>query len=163
MTSSLASSHTKRGSDRIERQISYFEVERLGDSQTRTPLLKHQQLRLRVGRCSDNGIHLVGFEVLRYALFAFGSCTIRRLRVTPAGPTPAGDCGRRFSSHTAPFSSASQSRYAYRRQFVIIIFWNTNCFWSAQDLSFVGPTCHAVAPTGAGPRGFQALTHHKSG
>ena len=43
-------------------------------SETRSPLLKHQQLRLRTGRCSDDGVYLVGFEIFRYALLALGSC-----------------------------------------------------------------------------------------
>ena len=32
---------------------------------------------------------------------------------------------------------------------------------SAQDLSFVGPARPNVSPIGAGPRYFQALSHHK--
>ena len=43
-------------------------------SETRSPLLKHQQLHLRTGRCSDDGVYLIGFEVFRYALLALGSC-----------------------------------------------------------------------------------------
>ena len=43
-------------------------------SETRSPLLKHQQLHLRNGRCSDDGVYLIGFEVFRYALLALGSC-----------------------------------------------------------------------------------------
>ena len=33
---------------------------------------------------------------------------------------------------------------------------------SAQNLSFVGLARPAVVPIGAGPRDFQALSHHKS-
>ena len=42
----------------------------LEDAQTCPPLLQHQQLSLRVGCCSDDGVHLVGFEVFRYAPLA---------------------------------------------------------------------------------------------
>ena len=48
---------------------------------------------LRAGRCSDDGVHLVCFEVLRYALFAFGSCAVLCFEVTamiPYGPSGIG-------------------------------------------------------------------------
>ena len=43
-------------------------------SQPCPPLLQHQQLRRRAGRGSDDRVHLVGFEVLRYVLFALWAC-----------------------------------------------------------------------------------------
>ena len=68
----LSRTHTKRRTGRIERQVPHFEVQGLGDSQPRPPLLEHQQLRLRARRCADDRVNLVGFKVLRYAPLTFG-------------------------------------------------------------------------------------------
>ena len=114
----LARTYSERRTGRIQRQVTYFEVQRLRDSQTRPPLLQHQQLRLRTGRGSDDRIHLVGFEIFRYALLALGGCAVLCFWITSAGPAPAGDCGGGLSGHTCPFSTAAQSRYMHCRQFV---------------------------------------------
>ena len=90
---SLARTHTNRRAGRIERQVPHFEVQGLGDSQTGPPLLEHQQLSLRAGRCSDDGVHLVCFEVFRYAPLALGSCAVLCFGVTamiPYGPSGIG-------------------------------------------------------------------------
>ena len=51
-----------------------------------------------------------------------------------------------------------QSRYMRCRLFMIIAICEVLRSRSAQDLPFVGPTRPTVAPTGADPRGFQALS-----
>ena len=70
----LAGSYPDRRIGGIEGQVAHFEVERLGHAKAGPSLLQHQQLRLRIRRSFDDGVHLVGFEVLRYALLAFGAC-----------------------------------------------------------------------------------------
>ena len=85
--------HSQRRGGRIERQVTHFEVERLGHTQTGPPLLEHQQHRLRAGGCSDDGVHLVGFEVFGYALLALGYCAVLCFGVTamiPYGPSGIG-------------------------------------------------------------------------
>ena len=107
-------------------------------------------------RCSDDGVHLVGFEVLRYALLVVAGCAVLCLGIASAGSAPAGDCGRRFSGHTGLFSSAPRP--------VMRTAGNSCCQMLLQCAGPIirGPARPDVAPIGAVPRGRRGIFQEPS-
>ena len=70
-----------------------------------------------LGRCSDDGVYLVGFKVFRYALLALGSCAVLCFGVTPSGSALAGDCGGRFSGQSRDSYADLVVQYLLRYMF----------------------------------------------
>ena len=64
----LARPDANRGQVSIERQVGDLKRQGLGDAQTGSPLFRHQQTRPGVVCCSDDGLDLVSFKVLRQRL-----------------------------------------------------------------------------------------------
>ena len=68
----------------FQRQVPYFEIERLGHSQAGSPLLKHQELGLGVRGKSDDGVHLVGLKIFGKFLDALWSRAVLGLGIASA-------------------------------------------------------------------------------
>ena len=114
----LARADTDRWKLRIERDVRNLKPQGLGYPQTGSPLLCHQKARPWVVGCSDDGLDLVGFEVLRKGLGLKFLALVSFLGVLAAGPATASDSS---SCHVGTFNTQYRLDGIFGRSAKVIV------------------------------------------